>query len=342
MPTTTPGHPIDQRTAQLSMPLPHIDNYHEDDVPRLRTAIEMIDAAVHSAQTQLADIDSVHATALANKVDKVAGKGLSTEDYSSADKGKVAALGTAATANVTTAKLDTTPGMVLKVGDFGLGEYTPVMTKSQENTLLNGRSSFYSAQDESDLLTYSGALQIGYAAPGYATQIASNMGISVPILKVRVLNNNVWGLPVTLLHTNNLAQGVGSSIEYPMSQAATTTALNNHTHSEFNKLHRLGGVTVLGSGGGTKTMDLSVGGTFSCTVNANTTFAFSNIPANTDCEISLEIALTSGTITLPADCYWSNGVAPTFTTGKRHALFFKRCSLGASGWYVSALAGFVA
>ena len=144
--------------------------------------------------------------------------------------GDVAGLGTAAAANLTTSKVDTTAGRVLKVGDFGLGEYAPILTKSQENTLLNGRCTFYSAQDESDLLTYSGGLQIGYTCPGYATQIASLMGVSVPILKVRVLNDDVWGQPVTLLHTNNLAQGVGGSTEYPMSQAATTTALNSLLH----------------------------------------------------------------------------------------------------------------
>lgn len=338
MPTTTPGHPIDQRTAQLSMPLPHIDNYHEDDVPRLRTAIEMIDAAVHSAQTQLADIDSVHATALANKVDKVAGKGLSANDYSSADKAKVAGLGTAATANVTTSPLDTTAGRVLKVGDFGLGGPTQILSSAQENALGSSSTCSYSTADESNLQSYSGVLQIGYHMGAYATQISSGMGNSTPVLKVRVLKDGAWGAPATLLHTNNIAQSEGGSTGYPMSQAATTAAINNHTHSEFNKLHRLGSVTNLGQDGGAKTMDLSVGGTFSCWVNANTTFAFSNVPAGADCEISLEIAHISGTITLPADCYWSNGIAPQFTTSKCHVLFFKRRSLG--GWYVSALTGF--
>ena len=141
--------------------------------------------------------------------------------------GDVVGLGTAAAANLTTSKVDTTAGRVLKVGDFGLGEYTPTLTKSQENTLLNGRSNFYSTLDESDLQPYAGVLQIGYSLPGYAAQIASAMGNSVPTLKVRVLNNNVWGQPVTLLHTNNLAQGVGGSTEYPMSQAATTAVLNS-------------------------------------------------------------------------------------------------------------------
>ncbi len=178
------------------------------------------------AQAVGADIKGLYA-ALAGKVDKVAGKGLSTNDYSSADKAKVAGLGTAATANVTTSPLDTTAGRVLKVGDFGLGGPTQILSSAQENALGSSSTCSYSTDDESNLQSYSGVLQIGYHWSSYATQISSGMGNSTPVLKVRVLNNNVWGQPVTLLHTNNLAQDVGSSIEYPMSQAATTTALNS-------------------------------------------------------------------------------------------------------------------
>lgn len=47
MPTTMKGQPIDQRTAVLDLPLPHIDNWHEDDVPRLRTALALIDTAIN-------------------------------------------------------------------------------------------------------------------------------------------------------------------------------------------------------------------------------------------------------------------------------------------------------
>jgi hypothetical protein len=45
MPTTLQGQPIDNRTPELALPLPHIDNWHEDDVPRLRTAFTLIDTA---------------------------------------------------------------------------------------------------------------------------------------------------------------------------------------------------------------------------------------------------------------------------------------------------------
>ena len=49
------GQPIDERTAALALPLPHIGNYHEDDVPRLRTALELIDTAL---QLMGLDMDS--------------------------------------------------------------------------------------------------------------------------------------------------------------------------------------------------------------------------------------------------------------------------------------------
>ena len=33
------GQPIDERTAALALPLPHIANHQEDDVPRIRAAL---------------------------------------------------------------------------------------------------------------------------------------------------------------------------------------------------------------------------------------------------------------------------------------------------------------
>ena len=49
------GQPIDDRTAALGLPLPHIGNYQEDDVPRLRAALELIDTAL---QLMGLDMDS--------------------------------------------------------------------------------------------------------------------------------------------------------------------------------------------------------------------------------------------------------------------------------------------
>ena len=49
------GQPIDERTAALALPLPHVGNYQEDDVPRLRAALELIDTAL---QLMGLDMDS--------------------------------------------------------------------------------------------------------------------------------------------------------------------------------------------------------------------------------------------------------------------------------------------
>ena len=49
------GQPLDERTAALALPLPHIGNYQEDDVPRLRAALELIDTAM---QLMGLDMDS--------------------------------------------------------------------------------------------------------------------------------------------------------------------------------------------------------------------------------------------------------------------------------------------
>ncbi len=55
MPQTIMGQPIDQRTDGLQLPMPHLSNWHEDDVPRMRTALQMIDTAM---QLMALDMDS--------------------------------------------------------------------------------------------------------------------------------------------------------------------------------------------------------------------------------------------------------------------------------------------
>lgn len=64
MPTTLKGQPIDQRTDALGLPLPHIDNWHEDDVPRLRAAFTLIDLAMQVMGQDILD----RATAMGTRV----------------------------------------------------------------------------------------------------------------------------------------------------------------------------------------------------------------------------------------------------------------------------------
>lgn len=46
MPQTIKGQPIDDKTAALHLPLPHLSNWQDDDIPRVRIALDMIDAAM--------------------------------------------------------------------------------------------------------------------------------------------------------------------------------------------------------------------------------------------------------------------------------------------------------
>ncbi|UZV40222.1 RHS repeat protein [Acidovorax phage Acica] len=55
MPQTIKGQPIDQRTENLRLPMPHPSNWQEDDLQRLRTALQMIDTAM---QLMALDMDS--------------------------------------------------------------------------------------------------------------------------------------------------------------------------------------------------------------------------------------------------------------------------------------------
>ena len=86
-------------------------------------------------------------------------------------------------------------------------------------------------------------------------------------------------------------------------------------------------------------IDCSLGNYFTEAVSANRTFAFSNIPTGSYSCV-LEINHTSGTLTMPAGTVFAGGNAPTFTTGKRHLIFFQRASLGTAGWYASALTNY--
>lgn len=88
-------------------------------------------------------------------------------------------------------------------------------------------------------------------------------------------------------------------------------------------------------------IDCSLGNYFTEAVSANRTFAFANIPTGSYSCV-LEIAHTSGTITMPSGTVFSGGNAPTFTSGKRHLIFFQRAASGTAGWYASALANYAA
>ena len=120
----------------------------------------------------------------------------------------------------------------------------------------------------------------------------------------------------TEISVSNLA-GAGS--------AAGTGSANTFTAEQtFN-----GGVSVDGAYEQTAEavsaldIDLSTGNYFTKTINANSTFTFSNPPASgTVGSFTLELTHTSGTVTWPTSVKFNADTAPTLTTGKTHLFFF--------------------
>lgn len=83
-------------------------------------------------------------------------------------------------------------------------------------------------------------------------------------------------------------------------------------------------------------VDCSLGNYFTKTINANSTFTFSNVPSGAYA-FALEVENTSGTITWPAAVKWPNDTAPTLSTGKTHLFIFITDDSGSRWRGVSAV-----
>lgn len=69
-------------------------------------------------------------------------------------------------------------------------------------------------------------------------------------------------------------------------------------------------------------IDCSLGNYFTKTINAASTFTFSNAPASQAYAFTLELTHTSGAVTWPASVAWPGNTAPTLTAGKTHLFTF--------------------
>ena len=70
-------------------------------------------------------------------------------------------------------------------------------------------------------------------------------------------------------------------------------------------------------------VDCSTGNYFTKTINADSTFTFSNVPASRAYSFVLELTHTSGTVTWPSSVKFPADTAPTLTTGKTHLFVFE-------------------
>ena len=69
-------------------------------------------------------------------------------------------------------------------------------------------------------------------------------------------------------------------------------------------------------------IDCSLGSYFTKTIDGNSTFTFSNVPAGKSYAFTFELTHTSGSVTWPATVKWPGDTAPSLTAGKTHLFVF--------------------
>ena len=91
-----------------------------------------------------------------------------------------------------------------------------------------------------------------------------------------------------------------------------------------------------GTGGGTQSLNITLGNVQTATVDTSTnTFTFDNPSPDTKCS-SFTLILTNGgsqTVVWPTTVQWAGGTAPTLTASGRDVLTFMTIDAGAATWY---------
>jgi hypothetical protein len=86
-------------------------------------------------------------------------------------------------------------------------------------------------------------------------------------------------------------------------------------------------------------IDCNLGTYFTKTISANSTFTVSNVPTGRAFAFTLELVVTSGSVTWWSGVVWPSTTAPTLTAGKAHLLMFITDDAGTT-WRGSYLADY--
>lgn len=137
-----------------------------------------------------------------------------------------------------------------------------------------------------------------------------------------VTSDLVWTLPAADGSANEVLQTNGSGV-LSWGSYATTWAVGTGAAAATNV-----GLDVAGTYAGNVAavaaldIDCSTSNYFTKTINADSTFTFSNVPASRAFSFVLELTHTSGTVTWPASVKFPSDTAPTLTAGKTHVFVF--------------------
>ena len=130
------------------------------------------------------------------------------------------------------------------------------------------------------------------------------------VLKIRNSANNAWNAFAAL---NDTAFRISSTGQVGIGVTPASNTDLDVTGTIAQNVVAMGALDV----------DCSAGNYFTKTINANSTFTFSNVPSSRAYSFVLELTHTSGTVTWPSSVKFPADTAPTLTTGKTHLFVFE-------------------
>jgi uncharacterized protein YozE (UPF0346 family) len=151
------------------------------------------------------------------------------------------------------------------------------------------------------------------------------------------------GTPTLPTGTIATTQSAGNNTTAIATTAFVDTSFAKKASPTFTGTVTTAGITIDGAYKQTAeavaalAIDCATGNYFTKTINANSTFTVSNVPASgTAYAFILELTHTSGTITWFSGVEWPSSTAPTLTTGKTHLFIFQTDNAG-TRWRASSL-----
>lgn len=271
-------------------------------------------------------------------VEKVAGKGLSSNDYTTAEKEKLAGIAAGAQVNTVTSVAGRTGAVTLTKIDVGLGNVDNVKQASKtefdthqadnvkhvissERTSWNGKIDKSLATAANDFLVASGA---GAWVKKTLVEVKTLLGLkSAAYTESSTYATAAQGT----LATNAMPKGGGTmSGELNFAdQLATRPYIKDYAEA----------VTANNAASGTVTLNIETANNFNLTISGATTLIFSNPSASgRACSITVKINMpaTLYAITFPASVKWDGDKIPTFSASKTAILTFITFDAGAR-WY---------
>lgn len=253
--------------------------------------------------------------AVDGKVDKVPGKALSANDFTNAEVAKLAGIAEQATKNATDAQLRdraTHTGTQSVSTVAGLQAALDGKVEKVQGKGLS--SSDFTQAEKQKLADIPVPSAIGSQVVQAADAAAARQAVGAGTSSFSGQFADLAGKPTTL-------GGYGITDALPAASPAMTGDIRAH-----------GAVRGLRVDMAALTVDCSAGNYFVKTVAANSTFAFSNVPAApARFSLVVEINLTGGVISWPSSVIWSGGAAPSgLNTDKVHLFFFTTVNGGAT------------